>query len=333
MNEEVHTPTDTEIVQEARGALKELISVNSSSVAEPTCFVGIFARATRPSPRMLRKLEMETTLAERMRNTALDPLSKGPQWLDDLLLRPFDQRGTQEEDIRCLIVKETPAVQEWIDALPHRDTWEIFSRDEWEQKKISGVFFEIVFPGHNERLVAFSCWSDALLLKRKGWVATLSRSRYSLEESESLIYLPQSIDFFFYKGVLFALKWKNFESAVNFRDISRQRAEELWTTFISTIPIAQSEAVWKVISKSVRTQNTIIKALTHPDRCRASLGKIEEFIRERKLKVRVENGALHIDPKDKDQVEQLITIMADGFVTSDLTSQRLITLDAVPAVF
>jgi len=130
---------------------------------------------------------------------------------------------------------------------------------------------------------------------------------------------------------MFALKWHNFESALAFREVSRQRATELWTAYNQAIPISNSELIWEVIGKNVRNQNTIIKALSHPGRSRPTISRIEAFIRERGLKVRVDNGALALDPRDKAQVDELVLIMADGFVTSDLTSQRLVTLDARPA--
>jgi len=193
MNEQIHTPTDAEITSAAESAIKELVAVNSRGGEEATCFLGIQARGGRPSRKTIRKIEMDVALSERMRNTALGPLTNAQRWLDDSLLHPFDQRGTQEGDIRCLVVNQTPAVQQWIDALPHRDTWESFSRQEWQKRKLLGVFNIIVFPDEQEPLIAFSLWSDILLLKRKGWVARMSESRYSVEESESLIYLPPSM--------------------------------------------------------------------------------------------------------------------------------------------
>lgn len=331
MNRRAQTPTDKDIIETAHAALASLIEINGRVGSEATCFLGILARGPKPSPKTIRKLEMDAALAEHMRNVALSSLSSSGDWLSQNLLQPFDQRGTQEDDIRCLVVSQTPAVQLWIDALPHRDTWMTFCRDEWSKRQLSGVLIAIVFPGEDEPLLAFARWSARLLLKLKGWVARLSSDRYSIDTSDSLLCLPNSIDFFVFKGVVFAMKWSNFEMAVNFRQISRLAAVELWESFNQNVAIADSDTVWEVIGKSVRNQNTLIKALSHPERSRPTLDKIEQFIRERGLKVQVANGKLHLDPSDKVQISQLMLIMADGFVTSDLTSQKLITLDAVPA--
>lgn len=331
MNSRVQTSSDNEIVEPAREALVELAEMNARIGKEASCFLGILARGPRPSSKTVRKLEMDVDLGAHMRDVALSPLSSASDWLDNHLLQPFDQRGTQEGDVRCLVVGQTPAVQQWIDALPHQDSWDTFSAKEWAKRQLSGIFNVIVYPGEKERLVAFSRWSASLLLKRKGWVAKLSSDRYSIDLSESLVYLPNSIDFFFFRGIMFALKWSNFESAVNFREVSSQNAVELWNKFNKSVPINDADAIWGVIGKNVRNQNTIIKALGHPERSRPTLERIEQFIKDRKLKVEIKNGKLHLDPTDKLQLEQLVFIMADGFVTSDLTSQRLITLDAVPA--
>jgi hypothetical protein len=272
---------------------------------------------------------MDVHLADRMKQMILDPLINDARgWIVNDLLRPFDYRPPQGDEVVCVAKEDFPAVREWLDALDAPGTWNEFVRDEWIQRSLSGVFTILQFPSGAEPLIAFTKWSDALLLRRRGLTALLNRNRFELIDTSSSIYLPEAIDFFSYRGILFALDWGNVERTMSFREVTKASAVEHWDTFKGEVPVDAPEALWVVIEKSVRHQNTINRAFSMPGRLAPSMDRIESFIRDRGLTITVQNGQLVVNPADKEQVLHLITIIADGYVTSDITDRRLRTMEA-----
>jgi hypothetical protein len=271
---------------------------------------------------------MDVSMANRMLEVAFGRLRRDPA-LSEGKLEAYDQRGTQEHDIRCMVVADVPEVARWWAALPTSAAWPVFVQSEWSKKPLSGIFIRIDFPSGGEPLICFTKWSDILLFRRKGILAALSNSRYSIQELDSEIYLPDTIHFFSYRGVIFAFDWKQFESAVSYKELTTRSALDLWDTFNSAVPITAADLVWKAISKSMRHQNSIIKTFGRTGRT-PTLERVAQFISEQGLPISIVDGKLVVDADDKLHVECLITLMADGYVTSDLTDVKLKTLDAEP---
>lgn len=331
MVEAVPAPlTRAQIVERAATVLTELTELLDQGERNTTCVVAVHTRVTRPSPSSIRKLEMDAALASRMKRIVLERIGPARQWVRDGHLQAYDQRGLQEHDVRCVVSVDIPVVDQWLTALPPSDGWARFRRREWSAKQISGLFFKLDIPGTRDPLIAFTKWSDSLLLQRKGILAAVSNNHYQLQELDDQIYLPETIHFFSFRGVVFALNWEQFAAAVRFKELTEQRANEMWSAFVGDVPVVGSDAVWSIVSKSVRNQNSVIKAMTRPGRSVPSLDRIQRHIDEERMSIRIENGQLVVDVNDKSQVEDLITIMADGFVTSDITDTKLRTLDAEP---
>lgn len=272
---------------------------------------------------------MDKPLAERMTIVAFDRLRDAQNWLDENRVESFDQRGTQENDVRCMVVSDVPQVEKWWNSIPPPSQWAVFKHSEWLNKPLRGVFIRIDFPNHGKPLLCFTNWTGTLLFRRKGLLAALSESRYSLRSLEGEIYLPEGVHFYLYDGIVIAPDWKQFENAVSYKELTIAAALTLWTKFNKSLPIRAAGDVWKILSKSLRHQNTILKTFGKTGKI-PTVDRIVTFISEQKLPISCVDGEILIDAKDKVQIEILITIIADGFVTSDLTDTKLKTLDAEP---
>ena len=329
MSEAPVVASDPQIKARSTAALRKLVAANSARGPTATCAVGVHARATRPTADNVHRLEMDTTLSDRIKKVALGPLSDATGWIQDDLLEPYDQRGLQESDIRCLLLEDAPLVKRCFDGIAGADRWPVFKKDDWERRPISGIVFRVDFSD-GDFLTCFTKWSDFILLKRSGIQALVSNSRYSLADDSRQVYLPDVTHFFAYDGVVFSMNWKQFEAAIRFKELTEARSSENWSAFAGQIPVEADEAIWAVLKKSVRHQNTIVKAMSRSGRVSPSMDRISAFISAHSLTIKIENGKLVVDPNNKDQLDELLLIMADGYVTSDITDSKLKTLDARP---
>ena len=321
--------TQDVVHQEARAALDVLLTTLTREVRQSTIILGIHAKAARPTLKWMRKLETDVTLASRMKNIVLGPiLNSGRSWLDNDEIKAFDSRPPQGDEVVTLTDVDFPAVAEWFQALPPALTWATFRREEWISRNISGVFYVVQFADGSEPLIAFTRWNDGMLLRRKGVLAILSDNRYIIEDTTDAVYLPDKIDFFHYQGITFGMNWDALEKSVNFREVTKAKAVGHWATFTAEVPLANSDRVWAMFNKSIRTQNTINKAFSQPRRVPLDMQRVEQFIQQRNLSIRCQNGQLVVDENDRGQLLHLLTILADGYVTSDITDRHLRTFDA-----
>lgn len=240
----------------------------------------------------------------------------------------FDFREMADGTLAGISPNAFPSVDAWVSALPQSLHPKAFDRQENFKNNVQCLCIALTF-GDGEKIWSFRQWTSSRLLKKRGITGYLSleKDEYVKISNDQIMTFDGGIDFFIYRGVVYVHNYKAFEQVFDFRKVTEQIAGETFAAFAGQIEIANVEEVRKALHVGARNLNKLARNHQKPHLEKLSLARIESLIKAENLAIQVVDGKLKVDWKNKDQLNDLLHVINDGFVRSDLTDLKYLALN------
>jgi len=318
----------TEAKRHLENLRSEIANYQNAATANPA----LLKRSKRPNINSLARIPLDNMFANEMKEILLTELeriiSRALQFPDSL--REFDFANATQDRVLTLHINDYPNLTEWLNNVPPVSSLQKYNGEDKFKRYLTAMVTYAHFQNFMSATHLFSNWTSSYLLARRGIMAQFvpgSNNFQSLNKT-NVLQLSDNVDFFRHGDYLYINNNEAFERVVQFRQITKQTAEEAFNTIHQNIPIRNRDNVLNALCQSARSMKRLAKTLNMDHIQNLDINAVRNLIENEDLPISVEDGELVVDETDKEQLSAFVYIVNDAYVQSLLTQNKYVVHDA-----
>jgi hypothetical protein len=316
---------EQDFVERAIASLESLRSF-LGNVAQTTCQLNLVKSNVAPKARNTRYLDMTTALADKVKETTRDELRLiVDAALNDINgVADFSFQAFADGRIAALPHDRYAPVLEWLGKFPPADTIEPFANGDNHVENLKFIHTILVKAPEGDTLRVFRKASYTQVTKRKGLIAMFAGDTYDYVDPGKSLILDMKVDFFLWDNIIFVSDYKKLESILDFREITRSVATQVYESILATLPAAQADELRQIIMDGARRLNKLASMHQKPHLPMLDMARAKAIIENRGLPIVVEvvDGIerLSLDPSNIEHITAYLHILGDDYVESQMTA-------------